>query len=73
MDRRFLCTSILITTQLRNFMIIKLDINEIPDEVYNKLLMEFVKKAIIEGVDVPRGAKVEDWNLTAELIIPTVH
>lgn len=69
----FLCTSILIATQLRNYMIIKLDINEIPDEVYNKLLMEFVKKAIIEGVDVPRGAKVEDWNLTAELIIPTVH
>ena len=54
-------------------MVIKLDITEIPDEVYNKLLMEFVKKAIIEGVDVPRGAKVEDWNLTAELIIPTVH
>jgi hypothetical protein len=54
-------------------MVIKLDINEIPDEVYNKLLMEFVKKAIIEGVDVPQGAKVVEWNLTAELIIPTVH
>jgi len=54
-------------------MIIKLDINEIPDELYNKLLMAFVEKAIIEGIDVPRGAKVEDWNLTAELTIPTVH
>ena len=54
-------------------MVIKLDIKEIPDEVYNALLMEFVKKAIVEGVDVPRGAKVEEWNLTAELIIPTLH
>jgi len=54
-------------------MIIKLDINEIPDEVYNALLMEFVKKAIVEGVNVPRGAKVEEWNLTAELVIPNLH
>ena len=54
-------------------MKIKLDIKEIPDEVYNKLLMEFVKKAIIEGIDVPRGAKVEEWNLTAELSIPQIH
>ena len=54
-------------------MIIKLDIKEIPDEVYNALLMEFVKKALIDGVNVPRGAKVEEWNLTAELVIPTLH
>ena len=45
-------------------MVIKLDIKEIPDEVYNALLMEFVKKAIVDGVNVPRGAKVEEWNLT---------
>jgi hypothetical protein len=54
-------------------MVIKLDISEIPDEVYNKLLMEFVKKAITEGIDVPQGSKVEEWHLTAELILPTVH
>jgi len=54
-------------------MVIKLDINEIPDEVYNKLLMEFVKKAIIEGIDVPSGAKVEDWQLSAELHLPVIH
>lgn len=54
-------------------MKIKLDISEIPDEVYNGLLMEFVKKAIIEGIDVPRGAKVEEWNLTAEINLPVVH
>jgi formylmethanofuran:tetrahydromethanopterin formyltransferase len=54
-------------------MKIKLDIKEIPDEVYNGLLMEFVKKAIIEGIDVPRGAKVEEWNLTAEINLPVVH
>jgi hypothetical protein len=54
-------------------MIIKLDINEIPDEVYNKLLMEFVKKAILEGIDVPQGAKVEDWQLSAELHLPVIH
>jgi hypothetical protein len=54
-------------------MVIKLDINEIPDEIYNALLMEFVKKAIIEGVDVPRGAKVEDWQLSAELHLPVIH
>ena len=54
-------------------MVIKLDIKEIPDEVYNALLMEFVKKAIVDGVNVPRGAKVEEWNLTAELVIPNLH
>lgn len=54
-------------------MKIKLDINEIPDELYNKLLMAFVEKAIIEGIDVPRGAKVEEWNLTAEINLPVVH
>ena len=54
-------------------MKIKLDITELPDNVYNGLLMEFVKKAIIEGVDVPCGATVEDWNLTAELNIPNIH
>ena len=52
---------------------IKLDISEIPDDIYNALLMEFVKKAIIEGIDVPRGAKVEDWNLTAEIELPVIH
>jgi len=54
-------------------MIIKLDINEIPDELYNQLLMEFVQKAIVEGIDVQRGSKVEDWNLTAEIHLPVVH
>lgn len=54
-------------------MKIKLDINEIPDELYNQLLMAFVQKAIVEGIDVPRGAKVEEWNLTAELLIPNIH
>ena len=34
-------------------MVIKLDLNEIPDELYNQLLMEFVKKAILEGINVP--------------------
>ena len=54
-------------------MKIQLDINEIPDELYNKLLMEFVKKAIIDGINVPRGSTVENWNLTAELDIPNIH
>jgi hypothetical protein len=54
-------------------MKIKLDINEIPDELYNQLLMAFVQKAIVDGIDVPRGAKVEEWNLTAELNIPNIH
>lgn len=54
-------------------MKIQLDINEIPDELYNKLLMEFVKKAIINGINVPRGSTVENWNLTAELDIPNIH
>ena len=54
-------------------MKIKLDITELPDNVYNGLLMEFVKKAIVDGIDVPRGDKVEEWNLTAELIIPNIH
>lgn len=54
-------------------MIIKLDINEMEDDLYNRLLMAFVQKAITDGIDVPRGAKVEEWNLTAELVIPTLH
>jgi hypothetical protein len=54
-------------------MKIKLDINEIPDELYNQLLMAFVTKAILEGIDVPRGSTVENWNLTAEIDIPNIH
>lgn len=54
-------------------MKIKLDINELPDELYNQLLMAFVSKAILEGIDVPRGAKVEEWNLTAEINLPAIH
>ena len=54
-------------------MKIQLDINEIPDELYNQLLMAFVQKAIVDGIDVPRGAKVEEWKLTAELVIPNIH
>jgi hypothetical protein len=54
-------------------MKIKLDINEIPDELYNQLLMAFVQKAIIEGIDVPRGSTVENWNLSAEIDIPNIH
>jgi hypothetical protein len=54
-------------------MKIQLDINEIPDELYNQLLMAFVQKAIVDGIDVPRGAKVEEWKLTAELVVPNIH
>ena len=54
-------------------MKIQLDITELPDELYNQLLMAFVQKAIIDGIDVPRGAKVEEWNLTAEIVIPNIH
>jgi hypothetical protein len=54
-------------------MVIKLDMNEISDELYNQLLIEFVKKAILEGIDVPRGSKVENWDLSAEIQIPSVH
>ena len=54
-------------------MIIQLDVNEIPDSLYNQLLMAFVQKAILEGVDVPRGSTIENWRLTAELDIPNIH
>lgn len=54
-------------------MKLKLDINEIPDELYNQLLMAFVQKAIIEGIDVPRGSSIEEWDLTAEINIPNIH
>jgi hypothetical protein len=54
-------------------MKIQLDINEIPDELYNQLLMAFVTKAILEGIDVPRGSTVENWSLTAEIDIPNIH
>ena len=54
-------------------MKIKLDINEIPDELYNQLLMAFVQKAIVEGIDVPRGSTMEEWDLSAEINIPNIH
>jgi hypothetical protein len=54
-------------------MKIQLDINEIPDELYNQLLMAFVQKAIVDGIDVPRGSTVENWNLSAEIDIPNIH
>lgn len=54
-------------------MKIKLDVNEIPDELYNQLLMAFVQKAIVDGIDVPRGSTVENWNLSAEIDVPNIH
>ena len=51
-------------------MIIKLDMNEIEDDLYNRLLMAFVQKAVTDGMNVPKGSKMEDWTLSAKLIVP---
>lgn len=49
---------------------VTLNINEISDEVYNELLMAFVTKAIEMGMHVPKGSKMENWVIRAEIVKP---
>lgn len=49
---------------------IRLNTSEISDEVYNELMMAFVTKAIEMGLSVPRGSKMINWTLSAEIAQP---
>ena len=49
---------------------ISLNTSEISDEVYNELLMAFVTKAVEMGIHVPKGSKMENWVLRAEVVKP---
>lgn len=49
---------------------VSLDMNTIPDELYNQLLMAFVTKALELGLDVPKGSNFVNWTLRAELAKP---
>jgi hypothetical protein len=49
---------------------ITLNTSEISDEVYNELMMAFVTKAIEMGIHVPKGSKMENWTLRAEIVKP---
>ena len=48
-------------------MQIKLDVDTIPDELYNLLLQTFVNEAVLQGKTVTPGSTFENWTLTAEL------
>ena len=52
---------------------VTLNIDEISDEVYNELLMAFVTKAIEMGMHVPKGSKMENWVIRAEIVKPENH
>ena len=55
-------------------MKIELNINDVSDELYNMLLMELLTKATTEGMDLVKGTKVEDWKISAEVLLPNkVH
>ena len=49
---------------------VTLNTSEISDEVYNELLQAFVNKAIEMGMSIPRGSKMENWVLRAEIVKP---
>ena len=49
---------------------VSLDVDTIPDELYNQLLMAFVSKAVELGIDVPKGSNVVNWTLRAEIAKP---
>ena len=51
-------------------MKIELNIDEVSDDLYNKLLLELLTKAAESGVDLPKGTKVRDWNISAEVLPP---
>lgn len=48
-------------------MKIVLNIDTMDDDLYNALLMNFVKQAIVEGVDVTKHTQFEDWKVECEL------
>jgi hypothetical protein len=55
-------------------MKIKLNIDEISDDLYNMLLMELLTKATTDGMDLVKGTKVNDWKISAEVVLPNrVH
>jgi len=47
-------------------MKIELDIDTMPDELYNMLLMTFVKTAVAQGVPVTGGSTFKNWIVSAE-------
>lgn len=49
---------------------ISLNVDEISDDVYNELLMEFVTKAVEMGIHVPKGSSFENWTIRAEIVRP---
>lgn len=49
---------------------VSLNTSEISDEVYNELMMAFVTKAVEMGIHVPKGSKMENWVLRAEIVKP---
>lgn len=55
-------------------MKIELNIDEISDDLYNMLLMELLTKATTDGMDLVKGTKVNDWKISAEVVLPNrVH
>jgi hypothetical protein len=48
-------------------MKITLDKATMDDDLYNALLTNFVKQAIVEGVDVTKHTQFDDWKIECEL------
>lgn len=46
-------------------MKIELDVDTMPDELYNMLLMTFVQTALAQGVPVTAGSSFENWTVSA--------
>lgn len=48
-------------------MKIELDRESIPDELYNHLLMNFVQRAVEQGVPVNKHSQFENWTISCEI------
>ena len=49
-------------------MKITLNRDAIPDELYNQLLLNFVNKAVSEGLPVTGKSLFENWEISCEFI-----
>lgn len=48
-------------------MKIRFDRETMPDALYNALLQHFVNQAVLEGLDVNKHTKFEDWIVECEV------
>ena len=52
-------------------MKIKFERDTMPDDLYNALLLHFVKQAVAQGLTVEKQSQFVNWQVECELVQPT--